>query len=190
MAGEGDDRTVLLPMRGLRVDLDIRVFSRLKASREVVERVMVKVRELRRASPGPVLVAIDGGGLGGGPAGDLQHIASEEPDVLAVIPRQFGGAGDGEYHSEAAWMWGKLRDMIDTMQLPCDADLLAEEISNRHYDTERGRIRIEPKAKYKERHQQSPDLADALVLACSLYGWEPQVVLRVPSTFAREEARI
>ena len=54
------------------------------------------------------------------------------------------------------------------------------------YMTKLGKIRIEQKIKYRERHNQSPDLADALVLACSLYGWEPQFVMRVPSTQALE----
>ena len=186
VAGMGDDRTVLLAMKGLRISPDIRIYHRLRGAREVVEPVLAYVRELRKDSRGPVLVAVDGGGLGWGPGGDLAHIAEEEPGLMVVVQRNFGGAGDGEYHSEASWMWGKLREHIDTMQIPRDADQLAEEICNRRYDTEKGKIRIEPKDQYKERHEQSPDLADAAVLAVSLYGWEPPASFVIPSRIEQE----
>ena len=175
-AGMGDDRMVQVPGRGLHIGSDIRIYQHVRSSGDAANHVMRQVRELRKDNAGPVVVAIDGGGLGWGPAGDLAQIANDDPSVLRVVSRNFGGGGDGEFDNEASWMWGKLRDSIDTMQLP-RVENLAEEIAHRHYELVKGKIKIEPKAKYKERHKQSPDIADALVLLMSVYGWQPEPVL-------------
>lgn len=201
VAGMGDDRCVLLPGRGLKIYHDpaiveIETYARVEGSGELCGYVMNMVRRLRKLDPAlpPVVVVIDGGGMGWGPAGDLRAMSHEEPNLFAVVERQFGGAGDGEHDNEGTWMWSRLRDLMDIMQLPEGTghndlpDQLADEIASRKYELRpNGKIRMEDKAKHKEEHDGlSPDLADSAVMFASVYGWEAPYMSVIPSTLGKQ----
>ncbi len=202
VAGMGDDRTTFVSGRGLViVDDDARgaeleMFTHLEEPTLVAE-ILRKCRRLQRNNPeeGAVIVVIDGGGLGWGPAGQLRKAADEEPELLIVIERQFGGAGDGEHYNEGGWMWGRARDLIDLASLPVgDGDSYAaqmcDEISTRKYILkDNGKIAAEPKDDHKKEHDGlSPDWADAVVMFFSVHGYEAPYMAVIKSRQAEGHA--
>lgn len=82
-------------------------------------------------------------------------------------PTEAGKSDFGNLRAEGYW---QLRELFRTRQIKLpsgtpDAERLAGELAGLRYRTNSGRIWIESKEEMKKRGRQSPDLADALMLA-------------------------
>ena len=113
-----------------------------------------------------VVIKVDDTGVGGGVTDNLRRLGAN------VIPINFGGSPKNKekYTTVADEMWFELP--IDQIAIPNDP-LLMEELAGRKYEYDKiGRRVIEPKKKFRERYNRSPDKADALLLAF-YNGWHP-----------------
>ena len=138
-----------------------------------VVRIANKIKD--KYNPKRILAKIDDTGLGGGVTDRLKEIVHEQGmDWLVIIPVNFAsgvpkGVKDAKYYSDiSTYMWSVLRDILKEKQLklPNDSELVAQ-LSSRKYNIESsGKIKIEPKKEMKKRCLNSPDRADAVVLAC------------------------
>ena len=156
VAREGNDTTVLVPMRGLEC-LMPRV-TRDKDSIEVAEWAELQILELNGHS-----VGVDAIGIGAGTYDQLRRKMGAR--AIKIIVSQ--SASDKEkffnLRSEVAWLGRESLNPNNpnAVKLPYDRELAAQ-LSNIKFDTETGRIRVEPKDKIKERaNGKSPDKADA-----------------------------
>jgi hypothetical protein len=141
--------------------LEIRVFSKQGAP-ETVNNVIVMLREYRRKTGiyTKVRIKVDDTGYGGG---ITDYLALKVEDNIEVVPILFGGKGDEEYADYASKMWFNMAAVIKECELPND-ELLKAELSTREWATVGGKIKVEPKAEYKDREGDSPDRADACIM--------------------------
>lgn len=94
---------------------------------------------------------------------------------LKIIECHFGGAGgvldEGdpiEFENNTGIMWGTVRKLLKDEALSIwDSEELISQLSNRKYTVNsKGKIELEKKEAMKKRGVSSPDIADALALAC------------------------
>ena len=115
-----------------------------------------------------ITIAIDDVGVGGGVTDALMH--AEEPTLdLRILPVNAGvSPNDPEHYSNLrAELWFGLRDWLkDGGAIPDDPDLQGDLATPKYSTDPRGRARVEGKPEIKKRLGRSPDLADALALAC------------------------
>ncbi len=107
-----------------------------------------------------VVIKVDDTGVGGGVTDNLKRLGAN------VIPVNFGGTpkDSKKYTSAADEMWFTFADIIDDVEIP-DNPKLMEELAGRRYEFDKiGRRVVEPKKKFRERYNRSPDKADALLL--------------------------
>lgn len=149
--------------------------------------VMKVVRGIRAAGHrGTIEVRIDETGLGASPYDFLAREAAEHD--LHVIPINFGWAGDTEYADVVAKMWGRVKELLATLQLPEDDDLTAQLVVRKYKIQPNGKVKLEAKEDMKKRGIMSPDRADALALCLSdLY---PAGVTRRPAAGGRAMAAV
>ena len=112
-------------------------------------------------------VAIDDSGVGGGVTDMLNESMPVEFPTCAVIPMNFGGPGDDDYSNMTGRMYGRIKELlrIAALGLPDDEDLIAQLTTRKYRLTSKGKLELERKDEMKRRGLQSPDIADALVLA-------------------------
>ena len=120
-----------------------------------------------------VVIKVDDTGVGGGVTDNLRRLGAN------VIPINFGGSPKDKekYTTVADEMWFGLP--IEQIVIPNDP-LLMEELAGRKYEYDKiGRRVIEPKKKFRERYNRSPDKADALLL-CFYTGYHRGGTVLVP----------
>ena len=157
-------------------------------------------RRLLAAYPkyhGKIYVNIDDTGLGGGVTDRLSEVKQEENLTrLVVVPVNAAGrvpdttVDDGigkvraceKYDDLTTYMWGTLRDLLQEqkIQLPDDAELLAQLSCRKYHLTSRGKMRLESKDDMKKRSISSPDRADAVAL--SVYQKDAALTGTIPQT--------
>ena len=94
-------------------------------------------------------------------------LKEDRDNNLLVIPCLYGRVGaetSPEFTDKASEMWGELRDQIQYISLPNDGDL-REELATRKVSYVGGRTKIQDKDSFKGEYGDSPDSADAVVLA-------------------------
>lgn len=111
----------------------------------------------------PHIVFVDAG-RGEGVISRLWQMGHEQ----IVIPVHFGGKTYDElYANKKAEMWGKCREWFlntNTPSIPDDESLI-KDLSTPFFEMdEKNKLKIESKKAMKSRGEQSPDLADALIL--------------------------
>lgn len=153
---EGDDTTVLTLIRGLEC-LMPRV-TRDKDSIQVAEWAEAEMKSVNAHS-----VGIDAIGLGAGTYDQMRRRLGMR--AVKIIVSQAAHDKEKFYNlrSEIAWLGREALNPNNPlrMKLPYDAEL-AGQLSNIKFDTQTGRIRVEPKDKIKDRaHGKSPDKADS-----------------------------
>lgn len=106
------------------------------------------------------LIKIDDTGVGGG----LTDIMIERG--YNVLPVNFGGepVDKDKYPNWISEAWFYLGEILDTIQLPMDSDLLMELTTRQWKQDSKGKRAIESKENYKKRGFRSPDKADALII--------------------------
>lgn len=175
VARYGDDESVIFPRRGRRA-LPPRV-ERSMDSIEVAGVVLEQARLLRVPRERPI-VKVDVIGYGAG----TYDVLRRSPEVVA-FPVNVGESATTEgYALLRDQLWFALRDWLaGGGAIPTDAKLEAELVAPTYSFDVRGRIKVEPKDKLKERLLRSPDRADGLALAVYTppsgpipIGWSPQ----------------
>jgi hypothetical protein len=152
----GSDRTIVLMRRGDRVE-SIKAFSRIDTM-AAAGQVMVAVREHR-----PDAVNVDVIGVGSGVVDRLREQGVRAHGInVAERPRRDRTCANlrAEGYQSLAQRFRDRR-----IRIPRDTELISELASLRYGYNSRGRLLIESKDSIRKRGVQSPDKADALMLA-------------------------
>jgi len=159
----GDDLTCIAVRRGNKL-YPLQTYSKLDTI-QVAARVIQTIRDYREQTgySGPVRVKVDDTGVGGGVTDQLRR---NKKDKIIVIPVNFGSAAkDGIHANMASKLWKEFADQVKYLEIPNDEDLIEELASRRKAVHHGGLILIESKDAYKLEYQNSPDRADATILA-------------------------
>lgn len=155
----GDDSTVLYFRQGR----DARTYPPIKLKGADTMQVASRIAEqanLFRIAGHHVLVAIDGGGVGGGVIDRLRAIGHEVDEV------QFGSRAldPRKYAQRRSELWGLMRDWLKVGAIPNDQELLDDLTGPEYGFTSTEQVQLEKKSDMKARGLSSPDVADALAI--------------------------
>lgn len=107
-----------------------------------------------------VLIAVDGGGVGGGVIDRLRSVGYDVTEVQfgsrAMDPKRYG--------NRRAEIWGEMRDWLKVGALPKDEELAMDLTGVEYSFNSSDQIMLERKEAMKARGLSSPDLADALAI--------------------------
>ncbi|HDR5272143.1 TPA: terminase B, partial [Bacillus thuringiensis] len=183
----GDDETVIAPRIGNKVFKLLNHYKQdtmetaghvLKLAKEY----MAKYKQLKRVD-----IKVDDSGVGGGVTDRLKEVIKSERLPFKVYPVVNNGKplDDEHYDNAGAEGWAVVRDLLEenmkafiqgeepTMEIPNDEKMISQFSSRKYRITSRGKIALERKEEMKKRGLQSPDRADAIVLAF----YKPKVVM-------------
>ena len=150
----GDDQTVILVRRGLKV-LHIDKYRELDTMK--VASLLAKAEHDWRAD----IVFVDEGGVGGGVVDRGRQLG------YRWIGVQFGSRPtDGrKYSNKRAEIWGEMKEWLALGDIPADDKELEMDLIGPEYGfNNREQIQLEKKSDMKSRGLSSPDVADALAL--------------------------
>jgi hypothetical protein len=159
----GDDSSVLYFRQGR----DARTWPaiRLKGAdtMQVASRIAEQVNFFRTAGH-HVLVAIDGGGVGGGVIDRLRSLGYDIDEV------QFGSRAldPRKYAQRRSELWGLMKDWLAVGAIPDDQELLDDLTGPEYGFTNTEQIQLEKKSDMKARGLSSPDVADALAITLAV----------------------
>ena len=156
----GDDETVITLRHGLAVTQ----IKRLKGKRgyEICDEFENMVGDEIYT------VKVDDTGVGGAVTDELHR---RNKHIVVPVNNGQNAMNKEKYSNAVNEMWFEFAAIIDTVQLPNDAEL-AQQLGSRRYkfDTS-GRRVIEDRASFKKRFGKSPDMSDSLLLA--YYNFRP-----------------
>lgn len=159
VARYGNDRTALCIKQGNRISiLESWTHSSIV---DTAERI-----KLRASQYHPVAIRVDDTGVGGGLT-DLLKTNGLPVDAINYA----GKAKDQQYPNIASELWFDFANMLPSLSINPNLDdfaKLSNELTTRRWKiTSRNQRQIESKQDYKDRENLgSPDLADAVLLAC------------------------
>lgn len=159
----GDDSTVLYFRQGR----DARTYPPIKLkgadTMQVASRIAEQINLYRQAGH-RVLVAVDGGGVGGGVIDRLRAIGHEVDEV------QFGSRAldPRKYAQRRSELWGLLKDWLRVGAIANDQELLDDLTGPEYGFTSTEQVQLERKADMKARGLSSPDIADALAITMAV----------------------
>lgn len=123
-------------------------------------------------------VKIDDTGVGGGVTDRLKEVVKEQSLKIEVIPVNNGeSSSDEHYENKGTECWANVRDILEEnfskhlqgetpiIELPNDDRLISQLTTRKWKMTSRGKMALERKEDMKKRGLNSPDRADAVVLA-------------------------
>lgn len=175
----GDDSSVIWT----RVGRDARSFAPIRLrgadTMTLAARVAEHVNSLR-ISGRPVIVNVDGGGVGGGVIDRLRSVGYDVNEV------QFGGRAidPRKWANRRAEIWGAMRDWLAGGAIPKD-EILATDLTSIEYGYNAAdAILLEKKESMKARGLASPDSADALAITFAV-----PVPVGVPDDLQRNNRR-
>lgn len=162
VARSGADDTVFIMRKGLKV-LRIRAITKAQMqTKKDLTRVADELCTFAEYDK-KCLVKIDDTGVGGG----LTDIMKRRG--YAIMPVNFGESASepqkDNYPDIISEMWFQVAPNIDKIACPNDPRLQKELINRKYTIDKKGRRKIESKSDYKKRGFQSPDMADAFLLA-------------------------
>jgi len=119
-----------------------------------------------------ILIKVDDTGVGGGVTDEMMKRGYN------VMPINFGGEPDDKdkYQNWISEAWFYMAEIMPTIDLPFDSDLLMELSTRQWKQDTRGRRNVESKNEYKKRGFRSPDLADACIIC--YYTPQPKIIER------------
>ncbi len=161
-AAEGNDLFTIALRHGLKL-IEVKTFAKTKSPVEGEFLVLKMLREYRAKTKlkCKCRIKIDNGGYG---ASIRQLLALNEKDNIEVIPINFGRIKHEEYVDHITKMWFELDQMINEISLPNDEELIEELCSREWSAVDQSKVKVELKAKFKERLGRSPDRSDAVVM--------------------------
>jgi phage terminase large subunit len=164
IARMGGDRIVFWMRKGLKT-INTQTLSKMRTTQccDALERFMDFNKE--------IALKVDDTGVGGGVTDEMIKRGYN------VIPINFGGMPNDKdkYPNWISEAWFHMAEIMPTIELPMDADLLME-LSTRQWKMDnKGKRRVESKDDYKKRGFRSPDLADACII-CYGGGYEPNML--------------
>ncbi|MBU8908516.1 DEAD/DEAH box helicase family protein [Desertibacillus haloalkaliphilus] len=126
-----------------------------------------------------IMIKVDDSGVGGGVTDQLNEIIKEQKLPYKVFPVINNGKADDDehYNDVATESWATVKDVLQdnfsnfmkgeekTVLLPNDDKLISQLTTRKYRMTSRGKLAIESKEDMKKRGLNSPDRADAIVLA-------------------------
>ena len=175
VARYGDDKTIIAVKQGNCVTLPVtRHGQNLMQTVGDIVKLYRDTISSRPSYRGRITVYVDDTGLGGGVTDRLIEVQREEGlRYMDVVPVNFGSRVPNRDAAEnfdnmGTWLWATLRESLrlGELSLPNDVDLVAQFTSRKYHLTSAGRIILESKDSMKKRGLPSPDIADAVALAC------------------------
>lgn len=155
VARYGSDMTVFAGRHGRKLSKILK-FRDLNTM-EVADRIIQE-----KHATGVDIIMIDGIGLGAGVVDRCRQLGH---DVVEVIS---GGKADIENedvcYNKRAEMWYRMRDWLDTADIPDDPDLETDLTNIKAFYDMKHRIQMEKKQDMKKRGLASPDIGDAVAL--------------------------
>ena len=178
----GDDETVIAPRIGGKV-FDLRTYNK-QDTMVTAGWVIATAREMLQQFPQlrRVVIKVDDTGVGGGVTDRLNEVIREDRLYdWTVVPVNNSGKPtsdeDEHYENRGTETWATVRDLLQesfsrhmrgeapTIELPNDDRLIAQLSQRKFRMTSRGKLALERKEDMKKRGLDSPDRADAVVLA-------------------------
>lgn len=166
----GDDDTSITPRRGTWMG-ETEDHNGLGPDKQT-EKVLQVVRRYRHGGDWmerPLVVVDDTGGYGAGLLDRLRNDHADEVDAVGVNSSTAStitdSLGNLQYANTRAELWFSLSEWCATGAVPPDAKAEAEMLAPTFDLDAKGRRRVEPKDKIKERLGRSPDRADSRALA-------------------------
>jgi hypothetical protein len=169
----GDDQTVVGYRQGLRAQIIEKV--RGLDVIQVGSRVIMHI-----CNEQPRSCVIDGDGIGGGVVDYVRTYLPErwEQRFQSKIPKWFrleefhGGNTPGDifmYFNKRAEVWGRMRDWLETAQIPDDPELDSDLTAPEYFFSTKNQIQLEKKEDMKKRGQASPDCGDMLAMTFAVH---------------------
>lgn len=175
----GDDETIIVPRIGDKA-LAIKAYRKLDTT-ATTGHVIAQAKAMMKEHPHlkKIFIKVDDSGVGGGVTDQLKEKIREQKLPFKVYPVVNNGVADDKEHYEnvGTEQWGVLRDMLNdnlsahlqgkpsVVDLPDDDKLISQLTTRKYRMTSKGKIALERKEDMKKRRLQSPDRADAVVLA-------------------------
>lgn len=153
IARMGNDRTEFVKRKGLK-EIGRVTYTKLRTT-EVCDKLEDFVNNDKS-----ILIKVDDTGVGGGVTDEMMRRGY---NIMAI---NFGAkAGDPDkYPNLISEAWFYMAQIMDTVQLRMDSDLLMELSTRQWVMDSKGRRGVESKDSYKKRGYRSPDKADATIL--------------------------
>lgn len=154
VARMGNDRTVFWARKGLKT-IDHKILGKLRTTQ-----VCDELEKFVRFEKKLVTLKVDDTGVGGGVTDEMIKRGYK------VIPINFGGEPNDKdkYPNWISEAWFYMAEIMPTIQLPFDSDLLMEFSTRQWKQDTKGRRAVESKIEYKKRGFRSPDIADACII--------------------------
>lgn len=190
VAREGDDTTVIWPVRGYHAFAPIAVPKGLNESHQLAGEIIKVARELR-ISAEEVRVNIDANGLGWGPTDALRFSKAVQDEgwlhISSLVTGEKADTEDQHVNLRSQLWFGCAAWLKEGGRLQKDGRVIKELLSATYSFDARGRLKVEPKALMKlALGGRSPDYADALCMA--VYRG-PRGAVYVPSYTAAHDPR-
>lgn len=174
----GDDETVIAPRMGGKV-FPLLCYSKTGTT-QTTGYILATARDFREKFPDIVKVRIkvDDSGVGGGVTDELNEQVREQNLPYEIIPVNNGSSStDEHYDNKGTDTWATVREALEEnfskkmrgeqpdIELPDDDKLISQLTTRKYRMTPKGKIALERKEDMKKRGLNSPDRADAVVLA-------------------------
>ena len=154
VARYGSDRTEMVKRKGLK-ELDRATYTK-QGMVDIANQVEIFAQDDKT-----ILIKVDDTGVGGG----LTDILKERG--YNIMPINFGASPSDKdkYPNLISEAWFYMQEIMPTISLKHDQDLLMELSTREWVMDSRGRRGVESKDSYKKKGYRSPDKADATILA-------------------------
>lgn len=161
----GSDETVF----AVRRDRVVRIVKSYggRDTMQTTGEIVRLARELREAHGVSPQLVIDDAGLGGGVTDRLRELG--EFKVHPYLGAESAQRPD-DYPNRRSESWFEFAEVIDQLDLDTDEELGTDLLAPRYRLDSQGRRVVEAKADTKKRLRRSPDRADAVVMAFSVFG--------------------
>jgi phage terminase large subunit len=153
IARMGNDRIVFWKRKGLTTTKTAE-FSKLRTT-ETCDQLEQFVEFNKE-----ILIKVDDTGVGGGVTDEMIKRGYN------IMPINFGGepVDKDKYQNWISEAWFYMAEIMPTIDLPFNSDLLMELSTRQWKQDTRGRRNVESKSEYKKRGFRSPDMADACII--------------------------